>query len=213
MQNHRLLPSSNLWWFETFMPYRKPIWQKLKQAAMSRLSQTVYKRIPAPEAYCMLVSRKLGFAKLRFVPKRTELRPVLKLGCFVNLRLPKAQLRHGQHAHHMKAFRPVNSMLKNAHAVRIVFHWFAELFPYVYTFWDALRIILFVCCICCMYYLQCQRDMNGRIVWWTKSSGSLESRPSHGTGSISSCIVTAFPYCFIFMLKFLELVSVACLLD
>ncbi|GMH42417.1 hypothetical protein BSKO_10336 [Bryopsis sp. KO-2023] len=101
--------------------FRKQVWNKMRQEALSNLKSTLYEEVPASTALSILCQRDLGFAKVRFKPKKSTLRPIVQMGLSTKVAIPGVEYQcfHARKwtQPRTKKFLPVNFFLRNAHAV------------------------------------------------------------------------------------------------
>jgi hypothetical protein len=65
--------------------YRKPVWSMFRSLSMSKLLQKQFVEIQGPEAAFRAQTQKLGFSRLRLLPKATGVRPIAQLSMRVGL--------------------------------------------------------------------------------------------------------------------------------
>lgn len=94
--------------------YRKPVWARLRQVALRELTERHFRRVTPEYAYSVLKGRSLGVGRLRLLPKRGGMRPIvnMKAKLKVQFKLPlpgegdRPQFRREQ-----LELRAVNSVL------------------------------------------------------------------------------------------------------
>ncbi|XVF82511.1 hypothetical protein PTKIN_Ptkin16aG0055000 [Pterospermum kingtungense] len=108
--------------------YRKPVWEKLTDHAITCLKDQSYAELDAAAVRAIIEKRPFGFSKLRLCPKQNGVRMLANLKassrmveegssskyrCSWMRKSSKASYRKVKH----KRFKPVNSVLRGTHAV------------------------------------------------------------------------------------------------
>eukprot|EP00898_Chlorokybus_atmophyticus_P005135 jgi/Chlat1/5622/Chrsp369S09002 len=102
--------------------YRKPIWARLAALGTEEIVQNNYKPLAKTRARKMLSGRQLGFARVRLLPKKHSVRPILNLSkpmvAVFNLRRKGAG-----HTYIALRFPPINTVMADTfHCLRHEFN-------------------------------------------------------------------------------------------